>query len=155
LLFLNLIANRAVDEDNNDSNDDDEFLNIDAGDDNEFANPKPKTLSTTQLRIQRLNGLSDTYLPGTLPPQLYQTNPFAQQKAADEIPYEFFAKEMPATAQEIQALAEDEDEEALSQAVETILETTKSGRKRKATSKAEANAELEKALKKAKSGSHK
>jgi hypothetical protein len=155
LLFLNLIANRAVEEDSDDSNDDDGFLNIDAGDDKEFADPNPKTLSTTQLGLRRLNGLSNTYFPGTLPPRLYQTNSFAQQTDANEIPYELSAKEMPATAQEIQALAEEEDEEALSQAVETILETTKSGRKRKATSKAKANAELEKALKKAKSAGHK
>ena len=144
MLFLNLIANRAVEEDSDDSNDDDEFLNIDAGDDKEFADPEPKTLSTTQLGLRRLNGLSNIYLPGTLPPRLYQTNSFAQQTDANEIPYELSAKEMPATAQEIQALAEEEeDEEALSQAVETILETTKSGRKRKAISKAKANAELE------------
>jgi uncharacterized protein YkwD len=150
----NLIASQAVNEDNNDDNDDDEFLDIDASDDEEFTDPKPKALSTTQLGLRRLNGLSDAYLPGTLPPRLYQTNPFARQTDADEIPYELSAKEIPATAQEIQALAEEEeDEEALSQAVETMLETTRAGRKRKATSKVKANAELEKALKKAKSGS--
>jgi hypothetical protein len=62
---------------------------------------------------------------------------------------------MPTTAQKIQALAKEEDKEALSQAVETMLETTRAGQKRKATSKVKANAELEKVLKKAKSGSSK
>jgi hypothetical protein len=80
---------------------------------------------------------------------------FARQTDSDEIPYELSAKEMPTTAQKIQALAKEEDEEALSQAVETMLETTRAGQKRKATSKVKANAELEKVLKKAKSGSSK
>ena len=61
---------------------------------------------------------------------------------------------MPATAKEIQEIEDIEaNEEALSQAVETLMATTAqagAGRKRKASSKATDNIEPEKALKKLK-----
>jgi hypothetical protein len=43
-----------------------------------------RQLSTTKLGLQRLSKTTDIYLPGTLPPRLYQTNPFARQ-TDDEI----------------------------------------------------------------------
>jgi hypothetical protein len=115
-------------------------------------------LSSTQLGLQRLKGKSDSYQPGTLPPRLYQSNPFAQQTKpteTGEILYELTAQEVPATAKEIQDVQDVEaDEETLSQAVETLMATTartRAGRKRKASSKATNNTELE-ALKKGRRG---
>ena len=131
---------------------DDEFVDID-----ELINPRLK-LSSTQLGLQRLNGKSDSYKPSTLPPRLYQSNPFAQQTKPTEtreIQYELTAQEVPATAKETQDMQDAEaDEEALSQGVETLMATTaRAGarRNRKASSKATNNTELE-ALKKGKRG---
>jgi ABC-type transporter Mla subunit MlaD len=87
--------------------------------------------------------VSDTMLPGTLPPRLYQTNPFAVQLEPTEIgefEYQLSSKEVPATAQELQQMAE-EAEESLSQAVNDIVAiTTRAGRKRKAVGKVVENA---------------
>jgi hypothetical protein len=98
---------------------------------------------------------TDTYCPGTLPPRLFQSNPFARQQNDDEtstIAHELTAREVPATEKEIQALAEEEEENiALSQAIDTML-TTRAGRKRKTTPKVVQNAVLEKQLKRAKMG---
>jgi hypothetical protein len=129
------MAQENQDDDNDDSNS--EFIDID-----DLIDPRLK-LSTTQLGLQRL-GVSDSYQPGTLPPRLYQSNPFLQQiepTETGEIQYELSAREVPATAQEMQQIEEDEaDEEALSQAIETVLATTRAGRKRTATPKAADNA---------------
>jgi hypothetical protein len=137
---LSLIAQAsqtAVAEDNNGNN---RFVDIDDLIDSELGQ-----LTTTQLGIERLEDASDTYLPGTLPPRLYQSNPFAQQTEPTEmgeIQYQLTAQEVPATAQEIQAIEEEEaDEEALSQAVETLIQATRSGRKRTATTKVISNEE--------------
>jgi hypothetical protein len=92
-----------------------------------------------------LEDASDTYLPGTLPPRLYQSNPFAQQTEPTEmgeIQYQLAAQEMLATAQEIQAMEEEEaNEEALSQAIETLIQATRSRRKRTAMTKVISNEE--------------
>ena len=89
--------------------------------------------------------VSDTMLPGTLPPRLYQTNLFAVQLEPTEIgefEYQLSSKEVPATAQELQQMAEEEaKEESLSQAVNDIVAiTTRAGRKRKAVGKVVENA---------------
>jgi hypothetical protein len=110
-------------------------------------------LLTTQLGLRRLNGVFDTYLLSTLLPRLYQTNSFARQRdtrKTGEIECELTTADTPAAAQEIQALREEVyDEKALSQAVKTILVTTRAARKRKATSMAK-DAAVKKALKMAK-----
>jgi hypothetical protein len=147
-----LVAEQLIqisnDKDGQDDNDSDEFFNS-----NEFDTPKLRQLTTTQLRLQRLKGLLDTYLPSTLPPRLHQTNPFLHQTELDgdagEIQYEITAAEKPATAQEIQSMADEEaDEEALSQAVETMqTSVTRASRKRTATTKVVENARQAKVAK--------
>jgi hypothetical protein len=83
-------ASQAVNQDNEEHEEDredeedeedkeDEFISIDIMDLDEFIDPQLRALSTTQIGMQRLQGCSDTYKPSTLPPQLYQTNPFAKQ----------------------------------------------------------------------------
>ena len=67
--------------------------------------------------------------------------------------YELTVDTAPATTQEIQQIEDDEaDEEALSQAIETALATTRAERKRTATSKVVDNAVQARDAKKAKSG---
>jgi hypothetical protein len=56
--------------------------------------------------------------------------------------FELTSQIMPPTAQEIQSIAEqEEDERALSQAIETMVAMTRAGRKRKATEKVKDNIE--------------
>jgi hypothetical protein len=143
--------NQGHDDDNDDDNDNDsEFIDID-----DLIDLRLK-LSTTQLGLQRLEGVSDSYQPGTLPPRLYQSNPFVQQTEpteTGEIQYELSAKEVPATAQEMQQIEEDEaDEEALSLAIETVLATARAARKRTATLKVVDNAAQARDAKRAKTG---
>jgi hypothetical protein len=140
----NLMAQTSIVQDNTseDSNDEDnEFIDID-----EFIDPQLQQWNTTtQLGHQRMKTVSDTMLPGTLLPRLYQTNPFAVQLEPTEIggfEYQLSSKEVPATAQELQQMAEEEaEEESLSQAVNDIVAmTTRAGRKRKAVGKVVENA---------------
>ena len=144
MLALLAQANQAVDIDENESNNnddtnDDEFVDIDTLDLDELVDPEPRALSTTQIGMRRLESSHDTYQPGTLPPRLYQTNPFSRQQNGEDLcvdAHELTAQDMPATTKEIQDMDEEEaDEIALSQAVETMLATTRAGRKRKATMK--------------------
>jgi hypothetical protein len=109
-------------------NNDIEYLDID-----DLIDSRLK-LSTTQLGLQRLEEASNTYQPGTLPPRLYQTNPFAMQRSDDEIGgdvHELAPDAMPATAEEMRQMEDDEaDEEALSRAIEAFMAPTRAGRKR-------------------------
>jgi hypothetical protein len=102
-----------------DVEDEDEFLDI-----NNFIDPQLQALTTTQLCVQRLQGISDTYRPGTLPPRLYQSNPFAVQTEVTETgrnEYRLTAKEMPATIEEVRKITEnEEDKEILSQIINLI-----------------------------------
>ncbi len=66
-------------------------------------------MNSTQLGLIRLEGRTDTYQPGTLPPPLYQTNPFLLQPEDENtgtIIHCLTAKEMPATAREMEIAAE-------------------------------------------------
>jgi hypothetical protein len=63
----NLIAQASQLEDQDDNNLD-EYIDINSLD------TEP---STMQLGLRRLNDIPDAYQPGTLPPRLYQSNPFA------------------------------------------------------------------------------
>jgi hypothetical protein len=139
-------GNGDGDNDNSDSED----IDID-----DLIDPRLK-LSTTQLGLQRLEEAPDTYQPGTLPLQLYQTNPFARQQNDGEIGgevHELAANAVPATAEEIRQMDDDEDEEeALSQAIEAFMAPTRAGRKCAATSKVVDNAEQARQAKIAKSG---
>jgi hypothetical protein len=150
-------ANQAVDQDDNQDQDDDqndqddsEYVDID-----DLIDPRLK-LSTTQLGLQRLEEAPDTYQPGTLPPRLYQTNPFARQLNDDEIDgdvYELAADAMLATVEEMRQMEDGEaDEEALSQAIEAFVAPTRAGRKRIATPKAVDNAAQARDAKRAKTG---
>jgi len=148
VLALLAQASQAVDTDENESNndddtnddiDDDEFVDINTLDLDELVDPELRALSTTQIGMQRLESSYDTYQLGILPPRLFQTNPFSRQQN-DECfggdAHELTTQDMPATTKEIQDMDEEEaDEIALSQTVETLLATTRAGRKRKATMK--------------------
>jgi hypothetical protein len=120
------------------SDSDSDFIDIDT-----LLEPEAQ-LSTTRLGILRLEETLDTYRPGTLPPRLYQTNPFSMQRNDEDLGgdvHELAADTMPATAQEIQQMDDDDaNEEALSQAIETVIATTRASRKRTATSKVVDNA---------------
>jgi hypothetical protein len=138
--------------DNDDGSDSDsEYINID-----DLIDPQLRALSTTQLGLQRLEEAPDTYQPGTLPPRLYQTNPFARQQNDEEIGgdvYKLAADAMPATVEEMKQIEDDEaDEEALSQAIEAFVAPTRAGRKRTATLKVVDNVEQAKMAKMAKTG---
>jgi hypothetical protein len=128
--------------------DDNEYPDID-----DLIDPRLK-LSTTQLGLQRLEEAPDTYQPRTLPPQLYQTNPFAMQRSDDEIGgdvHELAPDAMPATTEEMRQMKDDEaDEEALSRAIEAFVAPTRAGRKRIATTKVVDNVEQARQLKIAK-----
>jgi hypothetical protein len=146
-----LMAQQTQDEDqdnhldtnDNDNDDNDEFLDINTLDLDEFVEPQPR-VSTTQMGIRRLEADSDTYLPGTLLPHLYQTNPFSRQHSDEELGgfvHELTAKVMAPTEQEIRDMAEeDEDDQVLSQAIEAFVAPTRAGRKRTATFKVVDNA---------------
>jgi hypothetical protein len=131
-------ASQTAVADDNDGNN--EFVDID-----DLIDPELRQLTTTQLEIERLEEASDTYLPGTLPPRLYQSNPFAQQTEPTElgeIQYQLTVQEVPATAQEIRAMEDVEaDEAALCQAIEALIQTTRGGRKHTATTKMISNEE--------------
>jgi hypothetical protein len=70
---------------------------------------------------------------------LYQTNPFSRGQGDDEtgqITYQLASTEVAPTAEELQAMAdEEEDEQALSQAINTLISTTRVGRNAKASEK--------------------
>jgi hypothetical protein len=140
------------DSDNNNSdnnNSDREYIDI-----NNLIDPQLKEMSTTQLGIHRIEGAPDTHLPRTLPPRLYQTNPFARLQDDEELGanvHELTAKEVPATEKEIQDIAEEEEDDiAMSQAIETFV--SRSGQERKSSSKVVDNAEQARQAKRAKSG---
>jgi hypothetical protein len=132
----------------------DKFIDIDNLDSPDgLINPELRAYIIIQLGMHRLEGAADTYLPRTLPPRLYQTNPFVQQMEpteTDKIQYQLSAAEVAPTAQEMEAMAEEEaEEEALSHAIETLLTMTlRAGRKRRPSSKSIDNALQEKEAKK-------
>jgi hypothetical protein len=84
-----------------------------------------------------LQGVPNTYQPGKLPPRLYQNNPFAVQAEVTETgenEYQLAAQERPATAEEVRRMTEEEEDEVvLSQAINSLITTTRAGRKHKAT----------------------
>jgi hypothetical protein len=90
---------------------------------------------------------------GTLPPRLYQINPFSRQQTDEDLStnvHELADNEMPATTEEMRQVEDEEaDNEALSQAIETI---TREGRTCKATQKAIEGAEQCKSLNRAQKG---
>jgi hypothetical protein len=127
----------AVGNNTNDGEDEDEDED---GSNDALIDPILRAMSTTQLGQMRMETVFDTLLPGTLPPRLYQTNPFAHPAEpieAGEILYQFSASEMPPTAEEIECIAEEEAEEnGISQAIEELLATaTRASRKRKPVGK--------------------
>jgi hypothetical protein len=74
----------------NTEEDDDEFVDIATIDDVFRARHLrasrlgPRPALTTQIGLRRLEGTVDTYQPGTLPPRLYQRNPFLMQRKDNE-----------------------------------------------------------------------
>jgi hypothetical protein len=83
----------------NDEGESDEFVDID-----DLIDPQLKDMSTTQLGLSRIEESFDTYCPGTLPPRLYQGNPFSRGLEDDEtgtIAHELTSKDVAPTAEEI------------------------------------------------------
>lgn len=133
---------------------DNEFIDIDTLDD---AVIDTELRSTTQLGISRIEASSDTYCPGTLPPRLYQTNPFSRGQEDDEtsvITHQLTSKEMAPTMKEIQAMVDAEEEQALTQAIDTFITTTRVGRAAKASTKVLDNRKQAKADEWAKASGH-
>jgi hypothetical protein len=121
--------------DANDEEESNEFVNID-----NLIDPQLKIMSTTQLGLSRIEESSGTYYPSTLPPRLHQGNPFSRGLEDDEagtIAHELTSTDVAPTAEEMEAMANEEEEEReLSRAIETIRATTRAGRAVKATPKA-------------------
>lgn len=86
-----------------------------------------------------MEGVVDTYQPGTLPPRLYQSiaNQFSRPQDNEDLGgnvHELVGHEVPATTEEMRQMEEEEAEgEAFSQAIEN---RTRAGRARKPTQKA-------------------
>jgi hypothetical protein len=86
-----------------------------------------------------LEGVVDTYQPGTLPPRLYQSiaNQFSKPQDDEDLGgnvHKLVGHEVPATTEEMRQMEEEEAEgEAFSQAIEN---RTRAGRARKPTQKA-------------------
>jgi hypothetical protein len=93
------------------------------------------------IGLQRLDESTNSYLPSTLPPRLYQTNQFTNKCSEANIEQEAYGltvATIPATAQEIQLIAdEDKDELNITEAVESLR--TRSSRAVQYTSKAKEN----------------
>jgi hypothetical protein len=80
---LALIADESQnydkDKDNDDNDSNSDYIEIETLDFDDLIDPQLKALSTTQPSLPRLEGASDSYQCGTLPPRLRQSNPFVQQ----------------------------------------------------------------------------
>jgi hypothetical protein len=83
-----------------------------------------------------------------LPPRLYQANPFSKGLEDEEtgtIFHELTSREVAPTTAEIQAIADEEEEEqAMSQAINTFVATTRIGRTVNASEKVMLNRKQEK-----------
>ena len=56
-----------------------DYIDIDTLDFDDLIGSQLKAWSATQPSLQRLEGASDSYQRGTLPPWLCQSSPFVQQ----------------------------------------------------------------------------
>lgn len=103
----------------------------------QYDNTIPRT--STQIGLQRLQDAgADSYIPGTLPPWLYQTNPFAVRPIDTEIGedcYVLSGQEQPASAKEVEDALE---EQGMSNAIQALFLTSRAGRTLKPTEKARA-----------------
>src|ERR1700722_17032915 len=101
---------------------------------------KPR-VSTTQLSLQRLEGIVDSYEPATLPKRPYKRNPFARQTDDTEFVFKLTTQETPATARECQEMqAEVEEDAVMTEAIQSLQATVGSvGRKRRLTFKVKGN----------------
>lgn len=139
---MGLIAQENDERNKQDNSEDEggEFIDI--------IDPQLRDLTTTQMGLLRIEESSDTYYPGTLVPRLYQTNPFSRgldDEQTGMIIHELTAQEVVPTVEEIQAIAnEEEDEQALSQAIDSFVATTRAGRTAKASGKVVLNRKQEK-----------
>jgi hypothetical protein len=97
-------------------------------------------VSTTKLGLQRFDGL-DTYIPGTMPERLYKR----AQIAHDNFEEGFLLSidDFAPTASEVVAAEAEVDDIALTQAIDTINRTVRSGRHVKPSQKAKMNTEQE------------
>ena len=105
----------------------------------------PQLRLMTQLGIERIERSKDTYCPGTLPPQLYQATPFSKGDENSEIGvviHQLTSTEVALTTDELQAMADEEaEDQALSQAIDTFIATTRAGRTARASEKVLQNRE--------------
>jgi hypothetical protein len=105
-----------------------------------------KSLSTTQLGFQRTISAEDTYVPGTVPERLYKRAARAHDLAEADgdgtfvLTPDVFAP----TAAEVRAVQAEVDDEALTQAIETVKTTVRlSGRLWVDSKKVQANKAIE------------
>jgi hypothetical protein len=108
--------------------------------------------STTQLGLQRLEEVTDTFVPGTAVERLYKRAQKAHEESDDtDGAYVLTADIIAPTPTEIAAVEAEVDDEALTRAVETVKSTVRSsGRQRVDVQKIKENKEIAKALGKAK-----
>jgi hypothetical protein len=94
------------------------------------------------------------YCLSTLPPRLYQANPFSRGQGESEtgtVIHQLTSKEVAPTLDELQAIEEEEeDEQALTRAIDTFIATTRVGRVAKASNKVISN--RQQAMEEAKGG---
>jgi hypothetical protein len=96
-------------------------------------------MSTTKLGLQRFDGI-DTYVPGTMPECLYKRAQLVHDNYEEG--FLLSVDDFAPTASEVAAV-EAEVDIALTQAIETINKTARSGRHVKPTQKVKLNTEQE------------
>lgn len=83
------------------------------------------------------------YCPGKLLPRLYQANPFSRGQGESEtgtVMHQLTSKEVAPTPDELKAMEEeDDDEQALTQAIDTFIATTRVSGVAKASNKVISN----------------
>ena len=91
----------------------------------------PALLSSTQIGLQRSNGQADTYVPGTVPERLYKRAQMAHENY-DDI-FTLGIDDFAPTDGEMAAIEAEVDDTALTNAIEAIKKTVRSGRQVKPT----------------------
>jgi hypothetical protein len=83
-------------------------------------------VSTTQLGLQRSKRLPDTYVPGTMPERLYKRAQMAHDN--DDGAFILNAEGFAPTAKELAVVEAEVSDKALTDAIETVRKTVRSGR---------------------------
>jgi hypothetical protein len=115
---------------------DDELLG--SSSDSDFDPDTSARVSTTKLGLQRFDGL-DTYVPGTVPERLYKR----AQLAHDNFEEGFLLNidDFAPTASEVAAIEAEVGDTALTEAIDSIKKTVRSGRHVRPSEKVKLNTE--------------